>query len=80
MYNKAKEMIPDDIYKSTVKRPFGYLRNFEWWFIWGAIGHDFIWIRVYPVPYGIEITKKTPLIGWLIFRDWKIRVMRAKSE
>lgn len=38
-----------------MRKPFGYLRNFEWWIFYGSIGHNLIWLRVGELPWGMEI-------------------------
>jgi len=68
-----------DIYESTDKRPFGYLRNTDWWIFSLALGHEFCWIRVYPIVYGLEIKKKGAIKGLKIFTGWRFRLLRAKK-
>ena len=50
-------------------KPFGYMRNFEWWIFYGFIGHDWIWLRVDCIPFGLDI-RVNPL---------KVRILRAKQ-
>lgn len=67
-------------YATTQKRPFGFMRNFEWFVFDGLIGHNTIWVRVYPIPYGLEITKKSPLKGRQLLKDWSFRFRRATDS
>ncbi len=52
-------------------KPFGFMRNIDFWFISILIGHDLIWVRVYPFIYGLEI----------IANGWKstIKIRRASK-
>lgn len=58
-------------------KPFGFLRNFEWWLFFGSIGHDSIWLRMWPLNCGLEIQKKSPLSWPQTFSDWKVRILKA---
>ena len=73
------EDIKKEFTASTWLRPFGYLRNFEWLCFEGTIGWNTIWVRVYPIPYGLEIKKTSPLKGLYVFKGWSARVLRAND-